>query len=66
MIFKPFTATELKEKISEVLEARFTNESLMPDQLARLNGNWALSRKRELIEETLMARIRNVGLNTSE
>jgi len=38
----------------------------MPDQLARLNGNWALSRKRELIEETLMARIRNVGLNTSE
>jgi two-component system chemotaxis response regulator CheY len=66
MIFKPFTAIELKDKISEILEARFTDESLMPTELAKLNGNWALSRRREMIEETLMARIRNAGLNTSE
>lgn len=65
-IFKPFTAIELKSKISEVLEARFTDKSLMPSQLAKLNGDWAPSHKREMIEETLMMRIRNVGLCTGE
>lgn len=37
-ILKPFTATELKEKLAEVLEAAYTKKELLPRNLARLNG----------------------------
>ena len=42
-IGKPFTASDLKTKLSEVLEASFQNKMLLPDHLARLNGFEAAS-----------------------
>lgn len=37
-ILKPFTATELKDKLAEVLEAAYQKKELLPRTLARLNG----------------------------
>ena len=37
-ILKPFTASDLKVKLAEVLEASYQRKDLLPDHLARLNG----------------------------
>jgi two-component system chemotaxis response regulator CheY len=37
-ILKPFKATELKDKLAEVLEAAYQKRELLPRNLARLNG----------------------------
>jgi two-component system chemotaxis response regulator CheY len=65
-ILKPFTAVELKAKLAEVLEAKYLDRNLMPTRMARLNGDWAPSRKREMIEETLINAMKRVGLHTPD
>jgi len=37
-ILKPFTAKDLREKLSEVIESAYRRKELMPRALARLNG----------------------------
>lgn len=65
-ILKPFTAVELKAKLAEVLEAKYLDRNLLPTRMARLNGDWAPSRKREMIEEALIDTIKRVGLHTPD
>lgn len=63
LIIKPFTATDLRRKLAETMEAAFPKEELLPSHSARLYDEWAPSERHEIWKSTLLTRIKRLQLN---
>ena len=59
-VLKPFSAADLKRKLSEMLERPFANDELLPSEMAKRYKGWAPSEKRGALESTLLTRIKHV------
>lgn len=59
-ILKPFSAGDLKRKLSEMFEKPYANQELLPSEMAKRYDDWAPSGRRGALETTLLTRIRRV------
>jgi hypothetical protein len=59
-ILKPFSAGDLKRKLSQMLERPSVKQDLLPSEIANRYNEWAPSGKRADLEATLITRISRV------